>query len=111
VRISPEADDLLGRYSWPGNVREMRNVLERLLILHPNAGQIGVDQLPPEIRGGGNPGGLSQDADPTLPLDEVERRHIWAALQHFDGNKSRVAASLRIGRRTLYDKLTKYGLE
>jgi DNA-binding NtrC family response regulator len=111
VRISPEADDLLGRYSWPGNVREMRNVLERLLILHPNAAQIGVDQLPPEIRGGGKSGELSQDADPTLPLDEVERRHIWAALQHFDGNKSRVAASLRIGRRTLYDKLAKYGLE
>ncbi len=110
VRIAPEAQDLLARYAWPGNVREMRNALERIFILHPNLREIRPEDLPPEIRGRSASSPPPVHADPTLPLEEVERRHIWAALQHYAGNKSQVAQSLRIGRRTLYEKMAKYGL-
>lgn len=110
LQITPEAEDLLTRYRWPGNVREMRNVLERILILRPGAREIRAADLPPEIRGESHAAAPTEYTDPTLPLEEVERRHILAALQHFQGNKSRVAQHLRIGRRTLYEKLTKYGL-
>lgn len=110
VRILPEAEDLIARYPWPGNVREMRNVLERFFILNPNAQEIGPDDLPPELRGKTEAPVRPPHGDPTLPLEEVEREHIRAALAHFGGNKSQVAESLRIGRRTLYDKLARYGL-
>jgi two-component system response regulator AtoC len=111
VRIAQEAEDLLASYAWPGNVREMRNALERILILHPNAREIRPEDLPQEIRGRSESAPPPVTTDPTLPLGEVERRHIWAALQYHKGNKSQTAESLRIGRRTLYEKLTKYGLE
>ena len=111
VSISPEAEDLLVRYAWPGNVREMRNVLERIFILHPNMRDLRPDQLPPEIRGGADSVPSPTQTDPTLPLEEVERRHVRATLRHFAGNKSKAAQSLRIGRRTLYDKMAKYGFE
>ncbi len=110
VRILPETADLLARYPWPGNVREMRNAFERILILHPNAKEIRPEDLPPEIRGDTRNDSAALHADPTLPLEEVERRHIQRALKHYEGNKSKVAESLRIGRRTLYDKLAKYDL-
>lgn len=110
VRILPETADLLARYAWPGNVREMRNVFERILILYPNASQIRPEDLPPELRGENKSDLSSLHADPTLPLEEVERNHIRSALKYFQGNKSQVAQSLRIGRRTLYDKMAKYDL-
>jgi two-component system nitrogen regulation response regulator NtrX len=111
VRILPDTADLLARYQWPGNVREMRNALERILILYPNATEIRPEDLPPEIRADTIAASSSPYADPTLPLEEVERRHIGNALKHYGGNKSQVAQSLRIGRRTLYDKMAKYDLE
>lgn len=111
VRITPEAEDLLARYAWPGNVREMRNAFERILILQPNAREIRAEDLPPEIHGAAEAMHTQANADPTLPLDEVERRHVRAALEHYNGNKSQVAQSLRIARRTLYDKMAKYGLD
>lgn len=109
VRIAGSAEDLLARYSWPGNVREMRNLLERVLILNPDIAEIGIEELTAEVRGGER-AEPKQVSDPTLPLEEVERGHILAALQHFGGNRSAAAKSLRISRRTLYDKIEKYGL-
>lgn len=110
VRIVAEAEDLLARYAWPGNVREMRNALERILILEPNTREIRPEHLPPEIRGSAEDAPLPLHTDPTLPLVEMERRHIRAALQYYEGNKSQVAESLGIGRRTLYEKLARYEL-
>jgi two-component system, NtrC family, response regulator AtoC len=110
IGISPEAEALLVRYPWPGNVREMRNALERILILHPGVREIQPEHLPPEVRGGAAEEQTPALADPTLPLDEVERRHLRAALAHFGGNKSQTARSLGIGRRTLYEKMDRYRL-
>jgi DNA-binding NtrC family response regulator len=110
VGISAAAEDLLARYDWPGNIREMRNLLERVLILHPRLREIGVDELPAEVRSGevSPPPRL---LDPTLPMEEVERMHILAALRHFGGNRSAAARSLRIARRTLYEKIERYAMD
>lgn len=110
IQIGADAADLLGRYLWPGNLRQMRNTLERILILNPRMTVVLPEHLPPEIAGvrQGDPGG---SFDPTLPMEEVERSHIAAALKHFGGNRSQTAQSLRISRRALYDKLEKFGLD
>jgi transcriptional regulator with PAS, ATPase and Fis domain len=99
--IRQDALELLQRYSWPGNVRQLENVVERAVILR-KAGLIQPRDLPDEIVGGG-------EAVPGMQsLDEVEREHILRLLQGYDGNRSQVARVLGINRRTLYRKLRKY---
>jgi DNA-binding NtrC family response regulator len=107
-RLSADALEILVRYAWPGNIREMRNVLERVLLLSANAAEILPAHLPHEIVGTG--GGPGSGADETLSLQEVERRHIARVLAHHRGNRSRAARTLGISRATLYEKLTRYGL-
>jgi transcriptional regulator with PAS, ATPase and Fis domain len=108
-RLSPEAMSLVAQYSWPGNIRELRNVIERALIMAPDAEQLERAHLPAELT-------AVQEAEDTgaadldLPLEEVERRHILRVLAHLGDNRSRAAKSLGISRATLYEKLHKYGL-
>jgi two-component system response regulator FlrC len=94
---------------WPGNVRELANVLERAVILC-DRDVIGVGDLWLETgpRGDGA-GGVAVTLDGAT-LDDLERRAIEAALAAHGGNRRRAAAQLRIGLRTLYDKLKRYGL-
>ncbi|MBI4541801.1 MAG: sigma-54-dependent Fis family transcriptional regulator [Gemmatimonadetes bacterium] len=108
ARLAPDALGLRVRCPWPGNIRELRNVLERALILAGNAEELRPEHLPADLfdRGAG-PGEL---ADPTLALEEIERRHIGRALAHHGGNRSRAARSLGISRATLYEKIRKYGI-
>ncbi|HEX2091728.1 MAG TPA: sigma-54 dependent transcriptional regulator [Longimicrobiaceae bacterium] len=109
VRLSQPAADHLARYSWPGNISELRNVLERAIILSAGSGELRPEHLPAELRGRGGARGVATP-DPTLPLEEVEREHIRAALRYHGGNRSEAARSLRISRRTLYDKIRRFGL-
>lgn len=109
-RLSSDALEVLIQYGWPGNIREMRNVLERVLLLSAEAEEILPGHLPAEIVGHGSllagntgEGGLS--------LQDVERRHIARVLAHHAGNRSRTAKTLGISRATLYEKLAKYGLD
>jgi two-component system response regulator HydG len=96
-------------YEWPGNVRELENTLERSLIFNKGK-RIDVEDLMLE--------GCLQvsrernlDAPPPLiSLDEAERHHILAILDHCGHNKARAAAILGIGYNTLWRKLKKYGL-
>jgi DNA-binding NtrC family response regulator len=104
-RISTEALELLAAHPWPGNIRELRNVLERGLITARGSKEIRPEHLTLDLQGS-QPGGMA--TDPTVSLAEVERRHILRVLEHFDGNRSAAARSLGIGRRTLYDKLARY---
>jgi DNA-binding NtrC family response regulator len=107
-RISPEAIAHLQRYTWPGNVRELRNVLERVLLVAADAEEVGPAHLPPELvvrRAAG------RSEDPSLSLEDVERRHIAHVLAHHAGNRSRTARTLGISRATLYEKLSRYGLD
>ena len=99
--LSPEAANLLLRYTWPGNVRELENALERALAL-ARSDRIGVDDLPPEL-GAAPP--TVQTADDVRTLAEVERDYIAAALRGSGGNRAKAAEKLGIGAATLYRKL------
>ncbi|MEJ2216211.1 MAG: sigma-54 dependent transcriptional regulator [Gemmatimonadota bacterium] len=103
-RISDAALDALVHYGWPGNIRELRNVVERVLILHPDAQVVRPEHLPDHLARRRSVG-----AGPLLSLEDVERRHIMRVLEQTDGNRAEAARILGIGRTTLYDKIARYG--
>jgi DNA-binding NtrC family response regulator len=105
-----DARDALRRYDWPGNIRELRNVVERAVILAGNA-PITPDELHlPERRGGPVIGPASAGGDEAT-LSGAEERMIRDALARADGNKSQAARLLGITRRALYGRLEKYGID
>lgn len=105
-------DDVLcifDNYSWPGNVRQLQNALDRAKILAEDE-WIRAQNLPPEIVKGASltaapRTGVNQD------LDTITRLHIEDTFRRLGGNKARTAKALGIGRRTLYRLLEKYGIE
>jgi DNA-binding NtrC family response regulator len=105
-RIAPEARAVLLRHGWPGNVRQLRNAIERACVLAPGEA-IRVEDLPETVRG---PGAAVQagGAGPITTLAEVERAHIQRVLDHVGGNKKLAAEVLGIDRSTLYAKLKQY---
>ncbi len=109
---SAEVLDRLLSAPWPGNVREMRNVVERAMILARGAGQIGLEHLPADVRkaGGAGAGGGDRRHQP-LALAEVERSHIEKTLRFHGGNRTRAAHELGISRATLINKIKVYGLD
>jgi DNA-binding NtrC family response regulator len=106
--IQPEALTALERYSWPGNIRELANVLERAQIL-AHEHEISLDDLPEAIVET-LPSARSNGGDPRH-LREVERRHVLDILQQENGNKVHAARVLGISRRALYRLISKYHLE
>jgi DNA-binding NtrC family response regulator len=107
-KFSAEAMALVTQYPWPGNIRELRNVLERALIMAPDTDVIQPAHLPAEIMTVSKADSGASDVE--LPLDEIERRHIMKVLAYVAGNRSKAARSLGISRATLYEKLHKYGI-
>lgn len=105
--LNPEALERLLQYPWPGNVREMRNVLERAMILGRGQDAIGVEHLPGEFRARA---GLGDRRHTPLSLDELERQHIERTLKHHGGNRTRAAAELEISRATLINKIKRYSI-
>jgi DNA-binding NtrC family response regulator len=105
--VSDDALELLGAYPWPGNLRELRNVLERALLLARGAPAVLPQHLPAEVRGAGD--------DLLLPhvsrtLAEVERVHIDRTLRAHGANRTRAARELGISRATLIKKIREYEL-
>jgi two-component system NtrC family response regulator len=101
VRIDDRALQCLMAYDWPGNIRELQNVLERSLIL--SEGELITEKaLPLELASGIAASGTN---GPFLPLKEIERQHIMAVLHFVNGSRTRAADILGIGRKTLYRKL------
>ncbi len=102
----PAAACLLA-YDWPGNIRELRNVVERALALTLHD-RITVEDLPEQLR---HPGGSTPlppslvEAGNILPLEEMERRYIHQVLEQLDGNRTLAARLLGVDRKTLYRKL------
>ena len=105
--VSEKALQLLLNYDWPGNVRELRNVLERALILTDN-NVITEHSLPKELLGAAAAG---EDAPPPMSLETMEKEHIIRILKYYDNNKQKASEVLGIGRKTLYRKIRKYGIE
>jgi transcriptional regulator with GAF, ATPase, and Fis domain len=124
--ISPGAERMLHRAPWPGNIRELRNVLERACMLAE--GRILTERellsamggtrrfassgeaLPADPDAGHNPGGVSRTCQPD-PEPAVDRQRLQRALQQAGGNRSAAARELGISRRALYRRLQEFGVE
>ena len=106
-QMNEESMKIMMKYDWPGNIRELQNVCERLQILSEGHVILPGD-LPENIR---NPDHkiVTDDYDPTMTLHELEKRYILKALNYFDGNKTQAANALGITIKTLYNKLHEYG--
>ena len=110
--LSESVAERLLTYDWPGNVRELRNAMERAVAL-ARTEQISVEELPDSIRRH-RPRRLILDQgedDELLSLEEVEKRYILHALRVLGGNKTLTARTLGCDRKTLYRKLSAYGIE
>jgi len=105
--VSEEAMLFLMKYDWPGNIRELQNICERVQIL-AEGHTIMPGDLPENIK---NPDVKIKmdDYDPTMTIHELEKRYILKALSHFKGNKTQAANALGITIKTLYNKLHEYG--
>jgi DNA-binding NtrC family response regulator len=107
--IEDEVLKVFENYSWPGNVRQLQNAIERAKILAEDE-WIRVHNLPPEIVKGATSQPV-QTLGANFDLDTVNRIHVADTYNRFKGNKARTARALGIGRRTLYRLLEKYGIE
>jgi DNA-binding NtrC family response regulator len=129
-RFTPESIDLLMAYDWPGNIRELENMVQQMLAIHsgpllhiadlpttlknfqtirrgmPMAAAAGVTSAPVAATA---PATNASTASPIVPLAEVERRAILQAVEHTHGDRAAAAYMLGIGRTTLYRKLKEYG--
>ncbi|MCX5851151.1 MAG: sigma-54 dependent transcriptional regulator [Deltaproteobacteria bacterium] len=104
--FSPQAMDLMLKYDWPGNIRELMNVVERAVVLS-RAEFLDDGDLSIHERGGNLP---VREAGESLSLEEVEKNTIVKTLERAGGNKSEAARLLGITRKTLRDKLKKYSI-
>jgi two-component system response regulator HydG len=108
--VSPEAQQVLMAYGWPGNVRQLRTAIENMVVLSPGK-ILGPESLPPEIRPGGAgdaaPGGSNLVG---ISIDQANKELIQNTLKMVNGNREQAAKILGIGERTLYRKIREYGL-
>lgn len=112
--FSPEAEKALVRHRWPGNIRELRNVIERCVVLEESA-QISTTHLPADLTGYQKKE-RRKNAKIILPeegiaLDEVEKDLIQQALDRTNHNKTKAAQLLRVSYDTLRYQVKKFGLE
>lgn len=104
-RISPEAIRLLSQAGWPGNVRQLRNLVERLVVTIEND-VIHIDDIPDQIASKPGPAGLTL----AQAVEEAEKRTILAALAQSNYHREQTAKSLGVSVRTLHYKINRYGL-
>ena len=107
-RMSPEALQACQRFLWPGNVRQLRNTIERLVITCRDT-VVDVSQLPDFLREFDR-NSTTFTVRPGTPLAEVERQLIRQTLTHITSNRAQAAKALGISRRSLQYKLKEYGL-
>jgi two-component system response regulator HydG len=116
--FSKAAQGAMIAYDWPGNIRQLRNTVERMLVVDLD-GLLDVDDLPedipplhPERLEAGRAVAVSAGADGLIgrPLEEVEKFYIQKALEITQGNREEAATMLGIGERTMYRKIKEWGL-
>ncbi len=107
-KISPMALNILKDYYWPGNVKELRELLERSVLICENK-EITIKDLPAHLSSSDN---IPEDLEllGNCSLKEIERVHIERVLARTKGNKSKAAEILQISRTTLREKIKNYGL-
>ena len=113
--LSPEAEKVMVAYPWPGNIRELKNCMERLVVLG-NEGEIGVEHLPRSITGILPPEDRVEEGRFILPdsgisLEDLERDIIIQALEKTKQNRARAAKLLNITYDTLRYQIKKFGLD
>jgi two-component system, NtrC family, nitrogen regulation response regulator NtrX len=116
--LSDEAIAALQAHDWPGNVRQLRNIIERTVILAPceRVGRIEADMLPPEILENQSSAGISTQAMSIMgsPLREAresfEREYLKIQIRRFSGNISRTASFIGMERSALHRKLKALGI-
>ncbi|MSU06270.1 sigma-54-dependent Fis family transcriptional regulator [Spirochaetales bacterium NM-380-WT-3C1] len=104
--FTPQARKLLCSYSWPGNIRQLRNSIESAVVLSRGK-LIDVEDLPEQVVNHENESELSIKVG--LSLDEAEKLFIMSTLDYCGGNKTKASEMLKIGRKTLHRKLEEYG--
>ena len=107
--VQPQAMEVLLGHAWPGNIRELKNAIERAVILCDGE-LLTRDHLPPEMAGKGPDRHLFRVAH-GVTLDALEKEYILASLQRNGNNKARTAEMLGVSEKTLYNKLNRYGRE
>lgn len=104
--MSKEFTERLQHHNWKGNIRELKNVMERAVIL-ADSSPLTINSLPLELQ---SLSAASQQTLSAFDLSSVEKLHILRVLHHTNGNKTETAKLLNIGLTTLYRKIEEYGL-
>ena len=108
--LTPEAQQTLMSYNWPGNVRQLRNAVENMVVLSSDK-RLGISSLPADIRPKGVPenlGGMNNLVG--ISIEQAEKELIRNTLKMVSGNREQAAKILGIGERTLYRKIKEYEL-
>ncbi len=115
--ISPAAMSMLQQYHYPGNVRDLKNILERAILMSDAGGHIMPEHLPEEVL----QAAMYEEKNETMQIyvngslkqivERYEARVLTKKLTDCDGNQTRAAQELNIGRRTLIDKIKRYGVD
>jgi DNA-binding NtrC family response regulator len=107
-RLTRGAIERITAHEWPGNVTQLKSVLEGMVVAARGRGPLDVTALPEALRGA-DPRGAPLRIEVGMTLDEAERQLIEATLRQAGGDKPRASAMLGIGLRTLYRRLGQYG--
>lgn len=102
VRFSPEALAALREYNYPGNIRELKNIVERTILMSQQDGLVSLSDLPVEVR---------EPASSSGALGSLERKAVEDAISRHGGNLTQAAADLGITRQALYRRMAKYGID
>jgi two-component system response regulator HydG len=111
--IAPEAQQALMSYAWPGNVRQLKNAVENMVVLS-TGNKLDADTLPHEVRPANRTGEVSLAGGINnlvgISLEQAEKELIRNTLKLTNGNREQAAKILEIGERTLYRKIKEYDL-
>lgn len=105
--IDQAAMDILYGYGWPGNIRELKNCIE-CMVVTSNGGRLTEKNIPEDIRRGLSSGSILAMTPPGTTLADMEERLILSTVESVNGNREKAAQLLGVGERTLYRKLKEY---
>jgi len=108
--LSSSVKKLFQQYSWPGNIRELQNVIKRACLLTKDGTEINIDSLPLEITSFTESSTTSQPAELKNVILEAQKTEILRVLEKVNYNKTKAASILKIDRKTLYNKLKEIDL-